>query len=860
MLSLYRTLTGRYLRQRWSRALLVAASIALGVATMVATQALHQSMALATEEAVSPLAGLAELSVGNGDAGVSPELAGRLRDIPGIRAVEPVLIGRVPRADRAGESVLIWGVALREHISRYGQQQPPAAALADNPWNVRLTLTNPLALLLPHKPPALVGQDLAAELPGSIRVLSAGQPRELTQLGTVAADGPAAQLIQRMLVMDLEDAARLLGQSADIVTRLDLFLEPGADCEATRRAVASRVAGQARVQTPEEQGLAMQEVLAGLQIGFSLCGAGALVVGLFLVYNALSVSVTERRHDIGILRSLGATRAQIASLFAGEAVLLGLVGAMIGLPIGAGLAYVALGPIQQTLSDVLVVLHGSEMRLTAYDFALAAGAGLSVALLASLVPALRAAADEPADAVRRAPGSHNWTYRLAQIGASGLLISVGLAGIWLRGQLPPRWGAYGGMVLALVGFLLLTPQLAVVLTSLLQPIGRRWFTIEGRLALDNLVRSRARTGLVIAAWAATVAMFVQTAGVTLSNEAPLMRWIEQTVTADLYVTCGGPLGSGGQNVAVPEEVGQRLADIPGVAEVLPIRFRKPDFRDTLVFLTAFPMEQYCAINRRRALDVPDLHLYERLTEPGTVLISHNFAVLHQVEVGDTIELAGPRGPAPLRVVGAIEDYSWNRGAVIVDWTTYQAVFDDALVDVFDLYAEPGHDAEAMRADVQAWCAGQGMYVTTRQQVHDSIRQLLRRIFSIAYVQEIVIGLVAALGVVTALLISVLQRQRELGLLRAVGASQGQLIGSVLAEAALMGLLGTTIGLIAGIPLEWYVVRVIILEESGFLFPMRLPWLEVLVIVALSLVAATLAGLGPALHTARLRITEAIAYE
>src|SRR5262249_11346752 len=123
-----------------------------------------------------------------------------------------------------------------------------------------------------------------------------------------------------------------------------------------------------------------------------------------------------------------------------------------------------------------------------------------------------------------------------------------------------------------------------------------------------------------------------------------------------------------------------------------------------------------------------------------------------------------------------------------------------------------------------------------------------------------VGLVAGLGVVVASLISVLQRRRELGLLRAVGASRPQVLRSVLAEATLMGLIGSAIGLLVGIPLEWYAIRVVLFDEAGFLFPVRIPWLAAGGITGFAVVLATLAGLGPALHAIRLRIPEAIAYE
>src|SRR5262249_941494 len=191
-----------------------------------------------------------------------------------------------------------------------------------------------------------------AELPPGmafIRIQTVGQAKHLVlQVGTARAEGPLADLGKSVLIMNAPDAAELL-HIPGLVSRLDLFLEPGADREQVRRGMEVLLANRARVQKPETQEQSLQEVMRGIQIAFSLSGWGALIVGLFLVYNAMSVSVAERRHDIGILRSLGATREQVGMLFAGEATLMGIAGAALGVPLGLTWAYLFLGPAQRIL-------------------------------------------------------------------------------------------------------------------------------------------------------------------------------------------------------------------------------------------------------------------------------------------------------------------------------------------------------------------------------------------------------------------------------------------------------------------------------------------------------------------------------
>lgn len=853
MLALHRTISVRYLRQRWSRAVLVVASIALGVGTLVATRALNQSMQKATRGAVTPLAGVGELLVSNGDNGVPREVIDELRRaaVPGVHEVQPLVIGRLVLPELNNRSAAL-----------IGSELPSGDRLASNAWGLEARLTNPLALLSGAKP-AFVGAALAKALPAGVtrfRVRAGGQDGQLGLAGTVEASGPAAGLGGGVVFMRLADAAAVLGRP-DYVSRIDLSLEPGAEKEAIRQRVEALLAGRAQVRSPEANDRMVQDVIGGIELGFALGGLGALVVGLFLVYNALAVSVAERRHDIGILRSVGATRTQVAGLFAGEACLLGLLGAGLGVPLGLGLAEVSAGPLQQILSDLFLPLDGAaRVQLSRADVMTAMTAGVLTALLASLVPALQAAREEPAAAVRRVPLLASRRLRLLHAACSLLIVGTGVALFLCRSALPERWGAFLSVCLVLIGGLLATPLFTALGARLLQPLVRPWLGIECRLALDNLARSPGRTGLVIAALAAGTALLVETAGLTHSSEHAVLNWVDQAFPSDLVVTANSPIAGSGDSLAMDDRVGAALAADPEVEAVLPIRFRRPVFRDRMVFVTALDAAAYGRWAGRRA-ELPGKDLYPALAEPGTTVVSENFAALYGVKVGEQITLPGKHGPVALRVIGTVLDYSWNRGSLIVDRAFYRQQFDDPLIDAFDVFLKPGADPAAVRRRLSTENgAASGLVVMTRDEVRQIIVGMIRRLYNITYAQQMVVMLVAALGVIMALLISVLQRRRELGLLRAVGATRFQVLCSLLAEAALMGLMGAAIGVLLGIPLEWYAVRVILFEESGFVFPVRIPWADVGAVVCLALGVAVLAGIVPAVHAMRLHIAEAIAYE
>jgi putative ABC transport system permease protein len=860
MLSLHRTLSPRYLWRRRSRALLVVLSIALGVAALVATRSLSQSMTKAAREALNPLAGaIGDLLVTNGELGVPRELIADLKanPVPGIQAVRPLILHRVVLPDLGNRAALLVGVELES------PESAPTAA-ADNPWGVEYQMvTRPLAL--PRGFPAFVGAALAAELPGGIaefKVRCEGQVKPLSGFGTVRvrdAASPAAALGGNILFLRLADAAKVIGRP-DLVTRIELALDPKADREQVRRLAQERIGSRAMVETPQSNESSVNDLMAGVELGVLIGGACALVVGMFLVYNALSVTVAERRHDIGILRSLGATRGQIAGVFTLEACFLGLAGSALGVPLGWGMAFLAAGPIQGIVGDIFVEVEAVRWPPLGLDLILLAmGAGTATALLAALVPARQAASEEPADAVRRAPRRLGWVFPAVHVVVSVLIEVTGFGLFYFRAFLPARVGTFGAPVVMLLGMLVATPLIAAVVARLIQPLGRFCLGVPERLAADNLARSPGRTGLVIAALAAGVALMVQTSGVMRSSENTILDWMDHSLAADLFVSANAPV-TASQSLTMSEDVGKLLESLPQVRKAVPVRFQRVAFRDKMVALLALDAVKMGDPERLQRA-TPGTELFPRLREPATALISDNFAALYHVRVGDHITVRGPRRPVELTVIGTLVDYTWNRGTVFIDRSQYVGEFDDPGVDVFDVFLQPGQSPEEVKTTIDLrWGAPESLVVLTRDALRSEIRRMIRNLLAIGYAQEVVVGIVAGLGVVTALLISVLQRRRELGLLRAVGASRLQVLRSVLAEATLMGAIGAAIGLVFGIPMEWYIVRVLLFNEAGFLLPMTIPWLEAGVVVGLALLIATLAGLGPALHAVRLRITDAVAYE
>ncbi len=876
MLSVYRTLSVRYLGRRWFRAVLIVLSIALGVATLVATRALNDTMTKVGLETVNPFAGVADLVVSNGESPIGKNLAQVIEKVPGVQAANPSIFKTAKLPDYKQRQVLVIGLDLWQE---FNEKKRPALKITlseetDAQYKVAEAAYRTAGRFFTMPIPVIVGEELDDFITGKgvipieenklfhVKVERANKISKLVRVGKISGAGPAAVLGGNVLILDLYHAANVLGMKQDQVSRIDVVLAKDSNLETVRKAVEEAVKGQGTVRTPEEQDLAMGNVMSGMQAGFALCGLAALVVGLFLVYNALAVCVAERRHEIGVLLSVGATRRQIVLLFAGEALLLGLAGSLVGIPLGIALANLGLDQAQQILSEVFTKVETRQVEVSLPLLLLALAAGIGTAVAAALVPAIMASYEIPAEAVRRIQKTPTWRSLTAQIVISVILLLSGLMLMVLRREVPYRFGVFGGLVLVLLAALVATPLVTALGARLIQPLVRVCFRLEWRLAVDNLIRSPGRTGLVVAALAAGVALVLQTFGTLRSNRYALRAWVQDFLSADLVITSGTPVAS---DQSMTEELGRHIQGLPAIAAVLPTRYWNVDYGDTQIRLNAVDAPRMYAVDRQRRPQARDLLLYQQLSEPKehgfAVIVSDNFAARYGKDKGDTFTLNSPKGEIRLHILGTIPDFSWSHGSVLMNRRDFLEIWGDRNVNWYDVYLKPGADVAAAQAVItQQFAEHHGLKVQTRHEVQKDIDDMIDRLYSIALAQQIVVVFVAVLGVVTALLISVLQRRREMGLLRAIGASRVQGIRSVLAEAALMGIFGSIIGILVGIPLQWYVLKVLIFEESGYVFPLHIPWLEALVIAAAAMLAAILAGLGPALHAVRQRIPEAIAYE
>ncbi len=869
---LLRALVLRWLARPRARSALAVVAVALGVAAFLASASVADTVVRSARAHVNQLSGGADLAIEADETGLPLQAAVAARSVVGVRAALPRVIGWARADGLTGSRVLVVGVDPMAEIDAVAESGGPGGA------DLRARPADALAFAAGRA--ALVASGLAETLE-----LTVGA--ELTLIGPngslsypvvdIVADGRMAKAAGgRVVVLALPAAQAVLGRAGRI-DRVDIFLDSGstsssssapavdpvrvtADLRAAVRAIAPR---NVHVGPPRLVDSTAEDVMGTIDVAMRVGAVIALLIGVFLIHHTVAVGVAERRREIGILRAMGATRGQVLRVFAAEASVLGLTGGALGVV----LAYVlARGALEGFAGAVTSAYFGTDPARVEVSPALAASGlliGVVVALVAAWAPASQAARLPPNDSIRRGPdGSHGaGTGAVRRRFVAALVMAAAGSLLVVFPSTLGRTTGYIALLLLLIAFLAASPLVLQLAARAVSPLLTRWCGVPGRLAADDLLRHPRRAALPAAALAFGLALVIETSGTLESISNETVRWMDENVAGELFVSSGRSVMGGAGYTPLMAELGAEIARVPGVAHVVRVRFRRLPWRGTRIFVLGLDIEAYAPVWKLALRDGELADHALELTSGRGCFVSENFVLLHGLDVGDTVTLPGAAGETGFRILDVFNDYSWPRGTVLLDQPRMAEMLQDPLVDDFSVTLVPGADVAATSSAIDAALgADRDIVITSAAEMHAQARQVLADIFSLAYAQVAAALAVAFLGVLNTLWISVVLRRRELGLLRSVGATRGQIVRSIVIEAAVLGVVGAVLGLIGGAIVEWVLLRRILPADTGWAYPFHFPWATAAVVGVLAIVTSALAGWFPARAAARVPIADALGHE
>jgi putative ABC transport system permease protein len=853
MLPLFRFVSRPYLRQHRLRVLFPLLGIALGVAVFVAVRVTNVSTLRSFARTVDAIAGRASLEISGRGAALDEALLPQARRTPGVASVAPLILADVVVEEADGEVMLVAGIdvvadrAVRDYSFRWtaGDRQDPFAML-----------TKPQSIVLSERFAQRHGLDIGSP----VHIYTSQGTRELVVRGFLRTEGAAEALGGHFAIMDIA-AAQVLFDRVGRLDRIDVIPQEGFPLDGLRTRLQQRLGPGVQVRRPEARNQAVEKMLRSFHVNLTALSLIALIVGMFLIYNSTTIAVVQRRRELGILRALGVSQRRIFGLFMSEALVVGTLGAAGGVGLGVLLARLALRLVSPAVSALYVLENINRVVLTWDTALLGAGLGVGTALLSAAWPTLEALHVSPMAAMQ-----HQGLYSTGQARVwpmtliGGLLL--GLA--YVLSRLPAVSGVSVFGYLACLALVLGVSCLIPLVLRSLTYVGRhtltRWLGVEGLLALDNLLYALRRGTVAIAALLTSFAMMISVAVMIESFKRTVSTWVEQTITADLLVHQATP---GGERsvLTMPHSLRQELLGIAGVRDVDSARGIDIAYRGDLVLLVAVDFDVYTRYGTFPFVSGSREQAMQQVIDQGGVLLSENFSRRYGIGVGDRIRLATPQGPQTFLVAGVVIDYSSDRGTITVDRSTYEAFWNDPQVDAFGVFVAPGTNLERVSERIQRHFAGRyPLYVLTRGKFRERVLDLVEQPFAVTYALEIIAILVALLGVTNALYASILERTRELGVLRAVGATRQRVRRIILIEGGIMGLLGGCCGLVAGILLSVILIFVINRQVFGWTLQMTVPVPFTVLTFVLLIMATIAASYQPARQAARVHLTEAVQYE
>jgi putative ABC transport system permease protein len=849
--SLFTLLSYPYIRRHGLRTGLTVAAIALGVALLVGMRTANESVLFGFSRTVDAVAGKTELQVTAGDAGFPEDVLERVQGAKSVAVAVPV-IEAIADTRLAGQgSLYVLGVDMTgdRSLRDYDMDSGEEAVIDD----ALVFLAQPDSIMLSAAFAAKNGIASGE----TITLGTALGDRTFVVRGIMQASGLASAFGGNLAVMDIYAAQKMFGRGFTF-DRIDLALAPGATIADAQRELTALLGPAFEVTPPSTRGQQFEAMLAGYGLMMTLSSAFALFIGMFIIYNSFLVAVHERRAEIGILRALGATTGQIRRIFLGESAIFGLAGSLIGLGAGLLAARAIAGFLGTLIADVYgVAQRAGEVAADPVLLGAAVFVGVATSVAAAAVPATHAARVDPVEALARgrfqaiAPREG----RLRGLAAAALAVAA-LACV-AGSESRPLF--YAGYLLMLVAALLVTPMAALVLTKVLRPALQWLRPVEGALAADSLLNAPRRTAASVTALMLSVALVVAFEGMARASFGSIEDWMHTALNPDLFVLPSPSLDV--QTVRFPGSMEPDLAAVPGVARLQAMRNARVAFRDTRVMLVAIDTASLAETEPRPPIAGDRDTMYGRAAAGEGVMVSDSLATLQALSLGDTVEIPSPDGTLRLPIVGVVLDYSDQQGAIIMDRALFIRHWRDDSVNAFRVYLEPGVSVADARERILARFAGaQQVFVLTNGELKAYVSRVAGQWFGLTTVQVALAVLVAILGIVNTLTVSITDRRRELGVLRAVGARHGQVRRTIWMEALGVAAVALALGCALGAVNLYYILEIVHRDVAGMRLSYEFPIGTVATLVPVILGAAFLAALWPSQLAVRGSLREALEYE
>ena len=839
-------------------------SVALGVSVYLAIQIANHSANQSFAASIDLVAGKANLEARSASGNFDENLLPSLSHAPGVKAATPLVEGYATLPDYPGEYLQVLGMDIYTNLpfATFAVGGPSSGDWANldlDGW-----LGDPRALAVTddfaHEHQLKVGDPLRLQVNGREQPMTVRFM--IRQTDTAAGKGNS-----RIAAMDIGWAQELF-QRVGRLSSVQLLLDRPDEAETMARQLGKLVPSDVTISTPGARSSQVERMLSSFQLNLSALSLISLLVGMFLIYNTITASVVRRRVETGILRAVGASRLEVQALFLAEAAFFGVIGVALGIVGGTLLARFLLGrEIARVISTLYLLVSVDRFYLTPLLVGSAFFFGLGSVVAAAWLPAREGSRADPVAALSLGLGTtmersrlHLTRWLLA--GVASLLLAVVCSVIALTTG--PAWVGFGSAFFVLLGFAFTAPAVtaggAIVFDRATQWFEARRFGAAmtlARLASQNLGRSLHRNAVIVAALMAAIAMTVGISVMIYAFRRTVEVWIDRAIVADIFMTpsANETLGNG---AFFPPEVIDALRREPNVRAVDTVREVGVNIRGDRVSMAVVEGEDR---DRLAFVGGSTSEKQAAFHDPDHVLVSEPFAHRYHVRDGDRLPIPTPDGIVKFTVAGVYYDYARDAGVVAITHDNFMRYWHDSRVMSAAIYLRNPTMVDTEASTIREHYNRHGEFlIYSNRAIRARVFEIFGQTFRITGVLRGIAVVVAIIGIFLTLTTLVAERTREIGVLRAVGASRQQIRGLVLIESSLIGLFASVLGIAAGLALSIVLTFVINKAFFGWTIQLACPWSTVLLTPVWIVASALIAGWWPAVRAARSPIANAVRAE
>ena len=822
------------------RSALTLLAVALGVGVVIAIDLAGQAAAGSFHSSLESLTGNTDFTI-KATGGLDEELLGRLVQLPYAFSFAP-RIEDFAFVNGKGEAIPFIGLDLIGNGSAWGE-----FSRNDSSRTAR-ELTGSDVIW--------VGERLGLREGQRVRVVINDASFTFTVAGVLTSSKNEISE-GNFILADIGLAQKVTGKTGKL-DRIDVRIPQGNSVDHWKGILLSQVPASVSIEPRGAQNEENRRMLSAFRWNLRVLSYVALIVGAFLIYNTVSISVVRRRAEIGIVRAIGATRRLIAAAFVFEALFYGAMGSVIGLVIGRVMAIGAVTLIGSTVESLYVSSHPAPVTLTGFASLSGIALGIFISAIAALAPAYEASLLAPIEAMARGREQYLAKMRSRHTivwAAFALLTAAAFSQLPALGRQPIF--AYISVLLLIVGTSLSVPNVVIAFTRGLTAVLAKLSAVEVTLALRSLRSSLGRTSVLTAALATAVAMTASVGIMVGSFRETVWLWMDSELKADFYLRPAGSSGAD-RHATLRPDIADDIEHLPGVKFV--DRFRAYPITYQGLPATLAGGESSKVVNSASTRFLPGENhdsILSTLPTGDYAVVSEPFANKHNVHVGSILSIPLSGAIPEFKVLGIYYDYSTERGFVVLDRRTLLKYLPDPAESNLAVYLKRGADAREVRRDIDTIIARRAILVSPNSRLRRAAINIFDRTFRITYALEAVAIFVAVMGIAGSLLAMVIDRRREFALLRFLGAGQSQVRNIILCEAGLLALLANAIGLVLGTLLS--LILIFVINKQSFGWTIQFHWPVALLLIALTgiYLATVVAGLYPSRTATQLEPIEVI---